>query len=62
MNREIWTQIWRIVQLGVALGFIVLALVTMKSNLDRGLLLMIISMLIEQDVTARMRGKPRSGC
>ena len=58
MNREIWTQIWRIVQLGVALGFIVLALVTMKSNLDRGLLLMIISMLIEQGVTARMRGKP----
>jgi len=58
VNREIWTQIWRIVQLGVALGFIVLALVTMKSNLDRGLLLMIISMLIEQGVTARMRGKP----
>ena len=58
MNREIWTQIWRIVQLGVALGSMVLALVTMKSNLDRGLLLMIISMLIEQGVTARMRGKP----
>ena len=56
--KEMWPQIWQIVQLVFALGFMVLALLTIKSNLDRGLLLMVLGMVMEQRVSASRGEKP----